>query len=54
MARDRLAAAGKSEPSTRQVTDYWERVKRVNRGHLRSGDPDVIYPGEEIILPPPE
>ena len=54
IAQNHLAAAGKGEPSTRQVTDYWERLKQANRGHLRSGDPDLIYPGEEIILPPLE
>jgi hypothetical protein len=54
MARDRLAAAGNGEPSIRQVTDYWERVKKANRNRLRSGDPDVIEIGEPIVLPPPD
>jgi nucleoid-associated protein YgaU len=29
-------------------------VIEANRDRLRSGDPDLIYPGEEIILPPLE
>lgn len=33
------------------VGTYWRRVVAVNEPHLRSGDPDLIYPGEEIILP---
>jgi nucleoid-associated protein YgaU len=26
-------------------------VIEANRDHLRSGDPDLIYPGESIVLP---
>lgn len=33
------------------VGGYWRKVVAVNEPHLRSGDPDLIYPGEEIILP---
>ena len=54
LARDRLAAVRGGEPSTSQVTEYWERVKEANRGRLRSGDPDVIEIGEPIVLPPVE
>jgi hypothetical protein len=52
LARDHLTAVGNGEPSTRQVVEYWERVKEANRHRLRSGDPDVIEIGEPIILPP--
>lgn len=34
------------------VAGYWTEVVRTNRGSLRSGDPDLIHPGEEIRLPP--
>lgn len=34
------------------VAGYWAEVVRTNRASLRSGDPDVIHPGEEIRLPP--
>jgi hypothetical protein len=27
-------------------------VIKENRGRLRSGDPDLIYPGEVVLLPP--
>lgn len=33
------------------VADYWRRVISLNTSRLRSGDPDLIYPGEMIALP---
>lgn len=45
--RDR-AALGDHE-----IAPYWARVVDVNRGALRSGNPDLIYPGEVLELPPP-
>ena len=55
IARDSLAKAsggGSGEPTNREVTEYWAKVVEANQGRLESGDPDLIYPGEEIILPP--
>jgi hypothetical protein len=55
IARAHLARArggGSGEPTNREVADYWIRVVEANRDGLRSGDPDLIYPGEEITLPP--
>jgi uncharacterized membrane protein YgcG len=55
IARDHLAAArsgGSGEPTTREVARYWVKVVEANRDRLRSGDPDLIYPKERIILPP--
>jgi hypothetical protein len=55
IARDHLAKAsggGSGEPTNQQVTEYWAKVVEANQGRLESGDPDVIFPGEEIILPP--
>jgi nucleoid-associated protein YgaU len=52
IAKEHLTARGGSgEPTNREVADYWMRVVEANKGHLRSGDPDLIYPGEEVILP---
>jgi hypothetical protein len=54
IARDHLATArggGSGEPTNREVAAYWVRVVEANRDGLRSGDPDLIYPGEEITLP---
>jgi len=44
---DRLTRA----PSSAEVTPYWREVIEVNRDRLRSGDPDLIFPGETVVLP---
>jgi nucleoid-associated protein YgaU len=44
-------AAGPSADSDR-VAAYWRKVIELNRPTLRSGDPNLIYPGEMISLPP--
>ena len=56
IARDHLAKVrgGADEPTIREVAAYWLRVVEANRNRLRSGDPDLIYPGERIVLPPVE
>jgi nucleoid-associated protein YgaU len=44
--------AVKGEPrSAAETADYWLRVVDANRDRLRSGDPDLIYPGEKVRLP---
>ena len=30
---------------------YWERVIDTNRSTLRSGNPDLVYPGEVVKFP---
>lgn len=37
---------------TTDVATYWRAVIDMNRDDLRSGNPDLIYPGEVISLPP--
>lgn len=39
------------DPSVPEVTEYWLRVVTANRDTLRSGDPNLIYPGEIVALP---
>jgi nucleoid-associated protein YgaU len=34
-----------------EVAPYWREVVAVNTPHLKSGDPDLIYPGEVVELP---
>jgi hypothetical protein len=43
---------GREDLSDREVADYWVAVIEANRNRVRSGDPDLIYPGELIVLPP--
>jgi nucleoid-associated protein YgaU len=43
---DRLGRPG-SEP---EVATYWARLVDANRSTLASGDPDLIYPGERMLL----
>lgn len=42
---------GMPHPGEPAVARYWARVIDVNRAIIRSGDPDLIYPGEVITLP---
>lgn len=53
LAEEALVDHLETPPSDAQVTRYWSRVVAANRAHLRSADPDVIYPGETVLLPPP-
>jgi nucleoid-associated protein YgaU len=36
-----------------EVDPYWRDLIELNRQELASGDPDLIFPGEVIHLPPP-
>ncbi len=39
--------------TTIPVAPYWRHVVEHNRDAIRSGDPDLIYPGEVVELPAP-
>ena len=54
IARAHLAAATGRDADdipVHELGNYWAKVVAANRDHLRSRDPDVIYPGELIHLP---
>jgi nucleoid-associated protein YgaU len=34
-----------------EVAPYWKALIGANRSHLRSGDPNLIFPGEVLGLP---
>lgn len=53
IATDRVAAGrdGSGPPPTAAVASYWSEVVRRVSGDLRSGDPDLLYPGERLRLP---
>jgi nucleoid-associated protein YgaU len=46
-----IAAARLGTNRAADVAPYWRRVVAVNRPTLRSGDPNLIYPGELVALP---
>ena len=39
------------EPPQDVVTEYWQLLVETNRDTLRSGDPNLIFPGELVDLP---
>ena len=44
------AALGGNADDT-QIAPYWHTLIAANRSRLRSGDPNLIYPGEVLGLP---
>ena len=36
------------------IARYWVRVIEENRWRIKSGNPNLIYPGETLVLPPVE
>jgi nucleoid-associated protein YgaU len=54
IARAHLATVGGRPAEDLRAADiapYWRRLIDANTGRLRSGDPDLIHPGEELVLP---
>ena len=48
----KISARHLDEPAGNgEIAPYWRRVVEVNAPRLRSGDPDLIYPGEIVQLP---
>jgi hypothetical protein len=52
VASSTLAAATDTTPDDGAVATYWVELIAANLDRLSSGDPDLIYPGETIVLPP--
>jgi hypothetical protein len=53
IARAELARRNGRAPADHDIVPYWSRVIAANRATLRSGDPNLIYPGEIVALPNP-
>lgn len=54
LAEDVLASAWQRAPSDDEVDPYWRRLVAANRSILRDPDnPDLLYPGQVITVPPP-
>lgn len=45
------SASGRSDLTDADIAPYWARVVAANADHVRSGNPDIIQPGEVIQLP---
>lgn len=39
-------------PGDAEVAPYWAELVEANRDRLATGDPDLIYPGQDLHLPP--
>jgi hypothetical protein len=46
------AGAPRRDLTNRQIARYWMSLLGLNRPSLRSGNANLIFPGEEISLPP--
>jgi hypothetical protein len=52
IASEHLTIVLDRRPTRDEHVRYWVKVIDSARPIIRSGDPDFIYPGEEIPLPP--
>jgi len=52
IAAARLTTHFGRPPTEPEIARYWAIVVDVNRSRVRSGDPDLIFPGELVALPP--
>ncbi|HUP18222.1 MAG TPA: hypothetical protein VM848_19505 [Acidimicrobiia bacterium] len=51
LAEQRLAQVRGRGVSDTEIAPYWLKVIGVNLSRIRSGDPDLIFPGEILSLP---
>ena len=47
------SARARTEVSDAEIAPYWVRVCEANRARLSSGDVNLVFPGERVVLPPP-
>ena len=54
IAADTLSGPGSRQPTDREVDGYWRHLVRANRDRLVDKDnPDLLVPGQELVLPGP-
>jgi resuscitation-promoting factor RpfA len=54
IAADHVAGTSGRAPAQvpdAEVTGFWQRICDANQGRLRSGDLNLIFPGEQVVLP---
>ena len=52
LAEQRLSSVRGREVLDPEIAPYWTEVIAANLARIRSGDPDLIFPGEVLVLPP--
>ncbi len=54
LAEEAVGEAGGERPQEHEVARYWRRLVEVNRAVLVDDrNPDLLYPGQTLVLPPP-
>ncbi len=54
IAESALAAAWGQPADARELAHYWWRVVEANRASLPiPANPDLLFPGDEVVVPPP-
>jgi hypothetical protein len=51
LAEERLVRVLGRAVTDSEVAPYWLQVVGTNLATIRSGDPDLIFPGEVLVLP---
>jgi hypothetical protein len=52
LSETRLADHLQRAPADQEVAPYWHETINTNLDQLASGDPNLVHPGEQIVLPP--
>jgi hypothetical protein len=52
IAAEVLADAWQRPPTDAEIVPYWLDLIHVNGDRFVTGDPDLIHPGQELLLPP--
>lgn len=52
LAERQLTEAWGRAVSAEEVAPYWRNLVDANQARIRSGDPDLIFPGEQLSAPP--
>ncbi len=52
IAASHLRLHGDPQPNNARIATHWAATIARNRTRLRSGDPNLIFPGEVLVLPP--
>jgi LysM domain len=53
IAEEVLAETWGRPPTDAEIDPYWRALIAANRDRISSGNPDLVFPGQEFVLPPP-